>query len=156
MRVRHQQQQLWSCAVAIASAHHARRSALQPKCSAFSGATLECAICLTSISGSTEPFFRGGAEEKDESTSSATTAVELRCGHRFCTPCMKKCAANDLASCPTCRHPHELDPIVLQDRLDAFRGNYQNWRKGGTSGAKGEVDDISAAAPPKGPMETAF
>ena len=130
--------------------------ALQPKCSAFSGATLECAICLTSISGSTEPFFRGGAEVKDESTSSATTAVELRCGHRFCTPCMKKCAANDLASCPTCRHPHELDPIVLQDRLDAFRGNYQNWRKGGTSGAKGEVDDISAAAPPKAPAGSAF
>ena len=69
------------------------------------------------------------------------------------SPCMKKCAANDLASCPTCRHPHELDPVVLQDRLDAFRGNYQNWRKGGTSGAKGEVDDISAAAPARGPTE---
>ena len=130
----------------------ARDLAFPAKSSAFSGATLECAICLASISGSTKPLVRGGAEEKDESTSSASTAVELRCGHRFCTPCMKKCAANDLASCPTCRHPHELDPIVLQDRLDAFRGNYQNWRKGGTSGAKGEVDDISAATPPKGPM----
>jgi solute carrier family 50 protein (sugar transporter) len=127
-----------------------------PSGSAFSGATLECAICLTSISCSVEPHFAGSAEEKDESTSSASTAVELRCGHRFCTPCMKKCAANDLASCPTCRHPHELDPIVLQDRLDAFRGNYHNWRKGGTSGAKGEVDDISAAAPTRTAVESTF
>ena len=128
-----------------------------PTGSAFSGATLECAICLTSIAGGTDPIFSGGAEEKEESTSIASSsALEPRCGHRFCTSCMKKCAANDLASCPTCRHPHELDPIVLQDRLDAFRGNYQNWRKGGTSGAKGEVDDISAAAPTRTAVESTF
>jgi solute carrier family 50 protein (sugar transporter) len=127
----------------------ASSSAVAPKSSAFSGATLECAICLAPISGSAPSFTDRGAEAKDE----AAMAVELRCGHRFCAPCMKKCAANDLASCPTCRHPHELDPVVLQDRLDAYRGNYQNWRKGGTSGAKGEVDDISAAAPARGPTE---
>jgi solute carrier family 50 protein (sugar transporter) len=132
-------------------AHHgivpAFGAAAARKTSAFSGATLECAICLASISGSASPFAalpgNGPAEENDE--AAASMAVELRCGHRFCAPCMKRCAANDLASCPTCRHPHELDPVVLQDRLDAFRGNYQNWRKGGVTGAKGEVDDISAA-----------
>ena len=124
-----------------------------PKYVASTGATLECAICLSSLAISSSPgtdlrgslrMLRAETETAASPTASAS-AVELRCGHRFCAPCMEKCAANDLASCPTCRHPHELDTTVLQDRLDNFRGGYQNWRKGAAAGAKGEVDDISAA-----------
>lgn len=126
---------------------------IAPKYVASTGATLECAICLSSLADSSSPAsdLRGSLRmlraetETAASPTASTSAVELRCGHRFCAPCMEKCAANDLASCPTCRHPHELDTAVLQDRLDTFRGGYQNWRKGASAGAKGEVDDISAA-----------
>ncbi|KAJ1450137.1 hypothetical protein M885DRAFT_64950 [Pelagophyceae sp. CCMP2097] len=89
------------------------------------GATGDCAVCLASL---------------DES------AMALHCGHRFCLACLHRCSDVDLQLCPTCRHPHELNPDVLRARLTAFRDGYANWRRGSHVGARGEVDDISAPA----------
>jgi len=89
-----------------------------------SGGMLECAVCLT------------GTDE---------SMVVLHCGHRFCPSCLTRCSESELRCCPTCRHPHELDPEVLKKRFEAYRKGYRNWRRGGAKGSKNEVDDISAA-----------
>jgi len=90
----------------------------------FSGGTQDCAVCLQLMS---------------------SASIALRCGHRFCGKCLEKCSTAELDRCPICRHPHELDPNVLKERFAGFRKGYRSWRKGGAKGAKGELDDVSAA-----------
>ena len=86
-------------------------------------ATLEgCAVCLRDVS---------------------VDPVVLNCGHRFCGSCIGTCSQHDMARCPTCRRPHELDPEVLKERSAEYRRSYRSWRLGKTSGAKGEVGAIA-------------
>jgi len=106
---------------------HAALPFVHAKAGVSTGATLECAVCLTDL-------------------TTPDKTVVLHCGHRFCPPCLRRCSEAEMKCCPTCRHPHELDPQVLKARLDAYREAYRNWRKGGAKGAKNEVDDISAIA----------
>ena len=51
--------------------------------------TTECTICL-----------------------SENEAIRLRCGHAFCSGCLKRCATHDIARCPP--GPHKGASIVLQ------------------------------------------
>ena len=81
----------------------------------------DCVVCLTTVD---QP-------------------VVLRCGHAFCKSCLRRCASHDIATCPTCRAPHELDPDALQKRLVGFRSSYGNWRKGGARGARNEITAIT-------------
>jgi hypothetical protein len=94
--------------------------------SVFGGGTMDCSVCL---------------QELDEASDNC---LSLRCGHRFCAPCLQRCSEAGLSACPTCRHPHELSPEVLAARAEAFRLGYKNWRRGSAKGARGEVDDITA------------
>ena len=39
--------------------------------------------------------------------------------------------------------PHELDPVLLKEAFDKFRGSYRAWRTGGSKGSVGEVGDVT-------------
>mmetsp|Transcript_26303 Transcript_26303/g.88417 ORF Transcript_26303/g.88417 Transcript_26303/m.88417 type:complete len:511 (+) Transcript_26303:64-1596(+) len=72
--------------------------------------------------------------------------IRLACGHAFCNKCLARCASHDIARCPTCRREHLLDPVVLLQRLAAYRRDYGSWRQGRSKGSVGEVGAIRAPA----------
>ena len=80
-------------------------------------------------------------------SESTLEILGLRCGHKFCVGCLKRCAMYDHAACPTCRTPHLLDPDALKAKLEKYRSDYRSWRAGGVRGVKGEVEKISAPPP---------
>ena len=108
---------------------------------ASSGSTGECNVCLGPLM---PPAPRPAAGAAACGGRGRDKAIALRCGHRFCVGCLRRCSAFDLEGCPTCRQPHELDPAVLQARLQAFRTGYRSWRRGQARGARGEVNDVTA------------
>jgi hypothetical protein len=69
--------------------------------------------------------------------------VELSCGHGFCGRCLLTAASTAHAKCPVCRVEHLLDPLLLRQRLQAFRAAYGGWRRGEGKGAKGEVGHVT-------------
>ena len=77
--------------------------------------------------------------------TSSDSPITLRCNHRFCTACLRRCSEMALSSCPTCRRPHELNPDALRTRLDAYRQEYRHWRRGRARGVKGEITTIITA-----------
>jgi solute carrier family 50 protein (sugar transporter) len=105
-------------------------------------------MCLHQSLASCSVCFEDFQERVDRNGKISGNCIVLHCGHTFCVTCLARCAAHDLKSCPSCRHPHELDPDVLKKRFMAFRSRYANWRRGAASGVKGEIDDLSAALLP--------
>lgn len=77
--------------------------------------------------------------------------VTLRCSHVFCHGCLKRCFDFDHDKCPICRTPHLLDPDEMKTRLDSWRGAYSDWRRGGSHGACGGVEDaVTRVVAPQG------
>jgi len=66
----------------------------------------------------------------------------LTCSHALCTTCATVCSASGHSRCPVCRHPHLLDPKLLNERREKWRAAYGGWRRGACSGAVGEVASI--------------
>jgi hypothetical protein len=44
----------------------------------------------------------------------ALVALNLRCGHNFCSDCLEETAAHGHDSCPVCREPQPLDPAEVR------------------------------------------
>ena len=95
----------------------------------------------------TEGPDRFGSFEQDSCAiclGKVSRPVELGCGHCFCYVCLAS-AASSTRKCPLCRKVHILDPAALKSRRDSYREGYQNWRRGGAHGARGEVSGVAHA-----------
>jgi len=107
----------------------------------------ENAMPTTSTDPSIEP---SGTKTRDTANQmcpicmdSMLRPIQLSCTHILCTPCAAKCSTAGMQACPVCRHPHLLDPQLLQERRAEWRSAYGNWRLGRAKGAVGELSSIA-------------
>lgn len=66
----------------------------------------------------------------------------LTCNHTICTSCGDGAAKFGHQACPLCRAPHLLDVRSLRARFCQHRHAYGQWRRGKSSGSKGELSNL--------------